>query len=135
MKRWDSNISHYKEKNQFCIKSSFIQLSCATEEINYITTYCKRVVLSCFIWQFLPQGREKVIEWDNSKRKKEGQQHEKEKIQGDKELIMACSKRSQGSKRRQITTRSEKSRKEIDIIYSMGHKAGRNATYNEGKHH
>lgn len=59
----------------------------------------------------------------------------KKKKQGDKELIMACSKRSQGSKRRQITTRSEKSRREIDIIYSMGHKAGRNTTYNEGKHH
>lgn len=67
--------------------------------------------------------------------KKEGQQHEKEKKRGDKELIMTCSASGQESKRRQITVQSEKSRKEINIIHTMGHKARRNAIYNEGKQH
>lgn len=67
--------------------------------------------------------------------KKRRNSRTRRKKKGDKELLMAYSMSGQESKRRQITTRSEKSRKEIDIIYSVGHKAGRNAMCNEGKHH
>jgi len=66
-------------------------------------------------------------------RKKERQQHEK-KQKGRHEILMTCSVSGQQSKRRQITIQSEKSRKEINTIYTMGHKSRRNAMYNEAKH-
>lgn len=78
--------------------------------------------------------RDKVTEWDG-REKKEEQQHNKKKKKGDKELLMAYSTSGQESKWRQITTWSEKSRKQINVIYSVGHKAGRKAMYNEGTRH
>lgn len=48
---------------------------------------------------------------------------------------MTCSASGQESKRRQIAIWTEKSRKEISIIDTTWHKSGRNATYNERKHH
>lgn len=83
-----------------------------------------------------PGHREETKLLNEMEGKKGGTAAEKErKKKGDKELIMACSTSGQESKRRQITTQSEKSRKEINIIYSVGHKAGRIAKYNDGKHH
>lgn len=82
-----------------------------------------------------PGHRKETKLLNEMERKKRRNSSAIRKKKGDKELLMAYSTSGQESKRRQITTWSEKSRKEIDIIYSVGHKAGRNAMYNEGKHH
>lgn len=109
----DSSISHQKEKNQFCIKSSLFML--VVKQKNLITSLH---ITKGLFWpvDFGKSGHWELLN-ETTVGEKRKDSNRKIKRKGDKELIMTHSVSGQESKRRQITPRSGKSREEINKIY------------------